>query len=65
MSDEMNMDMEQGSGGRRYVARPKICQFCASWLELSSVPAAWPCCPSLQSPEKISVNPFVEPRGME
>jgi small subunit ribosomal protein S18 len=29
MSDEMNMDMEQQSGGRRYVARPKICQFCA------------------------------------
>jgi small subunit ribosomal protein S18 len=29
MSDEMNMDMEQQSGGRRYIARPKICQFCA------------------------------------
>jgi small subunit ribosomal protein S18 len=29
MSDDMNMDMEQSSGGRRYISRPKICQFCA------------------------------------
>jgi small subunit ribosomal protein S18 len=29
MSDDMNMDGEQQMGGRRYVARPKICQFCA------------------------------------
>jgi len=29
MSDEMNMDNEQQSGGRRYISRPKICQFCA------------------------------------
>ena len=29
MSDEMNMEGEQQSGGRRYVSRPKICQFCA------------------------------------
>jgi small subunit ribosomal protein S18 len=28
MSDEMNMEMEQSSG-RRYISRPKICQFCA------------------------------------
>ena len=28
MSDEMNMDIEQPSG-RRYISRPKICQFCA------------------------------------
>lgn len=28
MSDEMNLDHEQPYG-RRYVARPKICQFCA------------------------------------
>jgi small subunit ribosomal protein S18 len=30
MTDDMMMDNEQSSGGgRRYVARPKICQFCA------------------------------------
>ena len=29
MSDEMNMEGEQQSGGRRYISRPKICQFCA------------------------------------
>lgn len=29
MSDEMNMENEQQSGGRRYISRPKICQFCA------------------------------------
>jgi small subunit ribosomal protein S18 len=29
MSDEMNMEAEQPSGGRRYISRPKICQFCA------------------------------------
>ncbi|HEX7393636.1 MAG TPA: 30S ribosomal protein S18 [Anaerolineaceae bacterium] len=29
MSDDMNMDNEQQSGGRRYISRPKICQFCA------------------------------------
>lgn len=29
MSDEMLVDGEQQHGGRRYVARPKICQFCA------------------------------------
>lgn len=29
MSDEMNMDNEGQSGGRRYISRPKICQFCA------------------------------------
>lgn len=28
MSDDMNMEMEQSSG-RRYISRPKICQFCA------------------------------------
>lgn len=28
MSDEMNLEAEQPMG-RRYVARPKICQFCA------------------------------------
>ncbi len=28
MSDDMNMEMEQTSG-RRYISRPKICQFCA------------------------------------
>jgi len=28
MSDEMNLEHEQPFG-RRYVARPKICQFCA------------------------------------
>jgi small subunit ribosomal protein S18 len=28
MTDEMNMDAEQ-TGGRRYISRPKICQFCA------------------------------------
>ncbi|HVP22034.1 MAG TPA: 30S ribosomal protein S18 [Anaerolineaceae bacterium] len=28
MSDEMNMEIEQISG-RRYISRPKICQFCA------------------------------------
>jgi small subunit ribosomal protein S18 len=29
MSDDMNMEGEQQSGGRRYISRPKICQFCA------------------------------------
>ena len=29
MSDDMNMDNEQQSGGLRYISRPKICQFCA------------------------------------
>jgi len=29
MSDDMNMDNEQQSGARRYISRPKICQFCA------------------------------------
>ena len=29
MSDDNVMDTEQTGGGRRYVARPKICQFCA------------------------------------
>ena len=30
MSDDMNLEGEQQmGGGRRYVARPKICQFCA------------------------------------
>ena len=29
MSDDNAMDTEQTGGGRRYVARPKICQFCA------------------------------------
>jgi small subunit ribosomal protein S18 len=29
MSDEMNVEGEQQSGGRRYISRPKICQFCA------------------------------------
>lgn len=29
MSDDNVMDNEQTGGGRRYVARPKICQFCA------------------------------------
>lgn len=30
MTDDMNNENEQFSGGgRRYVARPKICQFCA------------------------------------
>lgn len=28
MSDETNMEMEQPMG-RRYISRPKICQFCA------------------------------------
>ena len=28
MTDDMSMESEQPSG-RRYVARPKICQFCA------------------------------------
>lgn len=28
MSDEVN-ESEQMGGGRRYIARPKICQFCA------------------------------------
>jgi small subunit ribosomal protein S18 len=29
MTDESMMDTEQAGPGRRYVARPKICQFCA------------------------------------
>jgi small subunit ribosomal protein S18 len=29
MSEDMNVESEQSSYGRRYVARPKICQFCA------------------------------------
>ena len=31
MSDDNTIEVEQGSSGgsRRYVARPKICQFCA------------------------------------
>jgi len=29
MSDETVIENEQPYGGRRYVARPKICQFCA------------------------------------
>lgn len=29
MNDDNNNENEQSSGGRRYVARPKICQFCA------------------------------------
>lgn len=29
MSDENFVENEQGMGPRRYVARPKICQFCA------------------------------------
>ncbi|MEN6409361.1 MAG: 30S ribosomal protein S18 [Anaerolineaceae bacterium] len=29
MSDNTSMENEQPGGGRRYVARPKICQFCA------------------------------------
>lgn len=29
MSDNINMENEQSGGGRRYMARPKICQFCA------------------------------------
>ena len=30
MSDDYGNEVEQyGGGGRRYVARPKICQFCA------------------------------------
>ena len=30
MTDDMNMEAEQpSSGGRRYISRPKICQFCA------------------------------------
>lgn len=29
MSDDSNLEMEQSSGPRRFVARPKICQFCA------------------------------------
>ncbi len=28
MSEE-NVESEQGGSGRRYIARPKICQFCA------------------------------------
>jgi small subunit ribosomal protein S18 len=29
MADDMNPESEQSfSGGRRYIARPKICQFC-------------------------------------
>ena len=28
MTDDMNMDAEQPSG-RRFISRPKICQFCA------------------------------------
>ena len=29
MSDDYGNEVEQYGGGRRYVARPKICQFCA------------------------------------
>jgi len=29
MSEDNVMENEQPMGGRRYVARPKICQFCA------------------------------------
>jgi small subunit ribosomal protein S18 len=29
MSDEQIQEGEQSSYGRRYIARPKICQFCA------------------------------------
>jgi len=29
MSDEIMVEGEQMMGGRRYMARPKICQFCA------------------------------------
>lgn len=29
MSEDTNPEMEQSSGPRRFVARPKICQFCA------------------------------------
>jgi len=29
MSDENIVENEQQGGGRRYIARPKICQFCA------------------------------------
>jgi len=29
MTDEMIAEGEQPTGGRRYVSRPKICQFCA------------------------------------
>ncbi len=29
MTDETVMDAEQPSGGRRFISRPKICQFCA------------------------------------
>lgn len=29
MSEENVMDTEQTGGGRRFIARPKICQFCA------------------------------------
>lgn len=29
MNEETNYEAEQPMGGRRYVARPKICQFCA------------------------------------
>ncbi len=29
MTEEMMAESEQMSGGRRYMARPKICQFCA------------------------------------
>ncbi len=29
MTEEMIAESEQMSGGRRYMARPKICQFCA------------------------------------
>jgi len=29
MSEENNQENEQSSGPRRFIARPKICQFCA------------------------------------
>jgi small subunit ribosomal protein S18 len=28
MNDEISVENEQSGGGRRYVARPKLCQFC-------------------------------------
>ena len=28
MTDDMSMESEQPMGGRRYIARPKFCQFC-------------------------------------
>jgi small subunit ribosomal protein S18 len=29
MTDEQRVENEQPSSGRRYISRPKICQFCA------------------------------------